>query len=285
MSKLDRRFNEIVLKWSITIFVIFILWMAKIFHVAFLLVLLLIQEINKGLVWMGEGTQLGLKDYWAAYWTYWLMAYISSTLLLLLWYYTYYRRKRPHLIIGGHKEGRVLWIKGIRRGLAYDLWDAKNYITLKIKKNNLRPIPLHISVIPNGEIEKNRRWPDPLSIPLGRPTSKTIIYFSRPWRLKIERLIIPRHIQIKLTFFSIQIEQDYLMNVSDPLIPGRVMLQMGLPKPGFKEYDAEAPQTGLVDHLEITRTLVQASVAANPEVNIIDYEDGSYAMVEGGPDD
>ena len=283
MSRLDKRFHQIVIKWSLQLALFLILWTLKIYHLIFLLILLFIQEMDKGLVWLGEGTQLGMKAYWSTYWTYWAMAYISLTVLLVVWYMLYYRRKRPYLIIGGQREGRVVWSKGIKRGLLYDLWDAKNYLAWKIKKNQLKPIPRPISDMSVGE-EKVHSWPDPLGIPLGRPTSRTIMFFSRPWSLKLERLIVPNWVEMKQTFFSIRMPEAYIVNIPDPLSPGIKMLTMTQHRPGFDEYDSEAPRTDLVSHLDNVRTMVQASVAANPEVNIIDYEDGSWSMVEGADD-
>jgi hypothetical protein len=108
-----------------------------------------------------------------------------------------------------------------------------------------------------------------------------MIYFSRPWSLKVERLVIPMTVDIRVTYMRVQMPELYMVNVSDPLVPGSRMLVLRRSRPEFREYDSKSPQSDLIGHLTVTRNMVQASVAANPEVNIIDYEDGSYAMVEG----
>jgi len=277
MKRIDSRFWSILAKWGIDLAVVLVLWFTKVFHLVFILVLLLIQEFNLFLVWLSEPTQEGAANYWSIYWVYWAGIYIALSLLLTLWYFTWFRHKRPHLMIGGGKEGRVLWIKGIRRGLIYDLWDVKHYLQWKLKKNRLALLRRQTSDIPNGGRETT--WPDPLSIQLGRPTSHRIIYYCRPSGLRIQRLILPNQIDLLSTLFTIQLPEGYMVNLSDPLVPGSILQAFVLDRPDYQNYIAGQTRSQILDHLNEVKDAVQASAAANPQLIHKDYEDGSFPIL------
>lgn len=277
MKQIDIRFRTIIMKWITVAAVVLSLWFAKIFLVLFILVLLLVQEFNKFIVWLFEPTQAGAKSYWATYWTYWMIVYVGLLIAFSIWYFTWYRHKRPNLVVGGGREGRVLWIKGVRRGLVYDVWDAIHYMQWKLKKNRLAPIPRSTSDTSDGEVETT--WPDPLSIQLGRPTSLRIIYYSRPWSLKVHRLLVPAHVNLLAMFFTVRLPEGYMVNRPDPLFPGTTLLAFVGDRPEYAAYEKGRTQTQIIHHLDEVKDAVQRSAAANPQLIHRDYEDGSFPIL------
>jgi hypothetical protein len=87
MRRIDKRFVDILLKWTAIGCLIIGLWTLRIFHLMFVLGQLFIQEVNKGLVWIGNGTKMGFHDYWSSYLGYWLAAYLALTLIFIVWYF------------------------------------------------------------------------------------------------------------------------------------------------------------------------------------------------------
>lgn len=279
MKRIDRLFYGILAKWIILIIVVLVLWYLKVFHALLWLVLFISQEFMLFLAWLTEPTQAGAEAYWAEYWPVWMLIYIVLLVLLIGWYFLWYRHKRPYLDVGGGREGRVLWMKGVRRGAIYAVWDAKKYLSWKLKKNHLGKIRRRISVIPNGEKVDSTMWPDPLAIQLGRPTSRRIIYFSRPWRLKVEMLTIPNNLDMSQRYLKIQIPEGYIVNRPDPLSPGETMQVLVNDRPDNREYTRGQMRTDLMEILDETRDAVQASAAANPQLIHRDYEDGSFPIL------
>lgn len=280
MKRLDRRFLDILMKWSAVVISIVILWYIKIFWLVFIFMALFLQEVNLFLTWLADPTKMGAEEYWATYWPYWMAVYIVLSVLLTVWYLTWYRHKRPHLVVGGGKEGRVLWLKGVRRGLIYDVWDAKNYLQWRHKKKPLVRIRRRTSDILNGEKVVSTTWPDPLAIPLGRPVSMRIIYYSRPWSLRILRLMVPNDIDLLSSFRTVQLPEGYFVNLQDPLSPGRTLQAYVHERPGYLEYEEGRARGQVLEHLGDVKDAVQRSAAANPQLIHRDYEDGSFPILD-----
>jgi hypothetical protein len=278
MKHIDRLAWRIVLKYVTLSIIIVILWAAKVLHFLFWIWTTIYQEFFLFLEWLAEPTQAGAADYWSAYWIYWAGIYLVLIVAFIVWYFAIYRHKRPYLEVGGGREGRILWIKGLRRGLVYDAWDAKNYLAWKLKKNRLRKVPSRISDIPDTDRVIPRTWPDPLAIPLGRPTSRVIIYYSRPWSLRVHKLTIPDRIDLRSAWFKIQIPEGYIVNIPDRLFPGEI-LQAVAPRPYSRAYQRGRMREDLMDLLDGTREAVQKSAAANPQLVHRDYEDGSFPLL------
>jgi hypothetical protein len=280
MKKIDQIPLKILFKYTVVAVVLLGLWATMIFHFMFWILMTIIQEFKIFLVWLAAPTRDGAATYWAENGIYWIGIYCVLLIAFVVWYFVFYRHKRPYLDIGGGREGRVLWIKGLRRGLSYDVWDAKNYIAWKLKKNPLRKIPRRISDIPDGGGEAGIMWPDPLAIPLGRRTSARIIYYSRPWRLTIERLIIPNDIDLLGSYLRIQLPEGYIINRPDPLFPGEIYQVLIQGRPSNRKYKRGRMREDLMDLLDGTKDAVQKSAAANPQLIHRDYEDGSFPLLD-----
>ena len=278
MREDSKQFIKFMGKWLMWGLIILGLWILEIFKVVAILSLLLAQEFNKFLVWMGEPTEGGAGAYWGAYWVYWTLAYIALFTLFIFWWFVFYRNKRPNLMLDGKIEGRVLWTKGFRDGLTYGFWDAYNYLKGE-DSPFVRGSGTDVSSTNTGTVPGTLR--DPLEIPIGRATLKRIVYFSKPWSLKIEKLILPDYWQLKRTYWTVRIPRGYMMNHPDPLIPGAMILSLTLAKPGYNKFDPSIPVKRQIAKLEETRTLVQYGVAANPEIAQIDYSDGSLPDLDG----
>lgn len=282
MNRLDRIAIGILGRWAIAVIVVIVLWILKIFKLIVVIVALFCQEAWRFFGWVAAPTKMGAKAYWSTYWMYWFAAYIILFALFVLWWFLWYRRKRPYLEIGGVNEGRVLWIKGIRRGLVYSIWDLQNYTSWKLKKKPLRKISRPISDIQNGAKVVCPTWPDPLAIPFGRNTSMVIIYYSRPWSLRIDLMLVPHQIPIKSSYLKVSIPEAYIINREDPLFPGKYLRVLTTRRPSFKGYESGRMRVDLMALLEKTKKAVQKSAAANPQLIHRDYEDGSYPLLDPG---
>ena len=281
---LKLRFRRIVIKWTMLAGLFLIFWFLKIFWLMFILLQLLNQEFWRFLTWLGEGTKAGSQSYWQQYGTYWLIAYLAISLLVVAEYFIHYRHKRPNLRRGGVVEGRVLWIRGIRRGLIYDLWDFYNYIHFKMNKKKggdcwTRILKENMAVR-NGTRTGILKWPDPLAIPLGRRNdSHYLIYYCRPFTLRWTRLEVPLYLQIQQSFFGISIPNQKMIARPDPLLFGRTIYQLKKHVWDYIKYDTKAPYSMQQRALEDARDLIQAAVAVNPETNILDFTEGSLPVV------
>ena len=277
MKETSKHFAKFLGKWLFYCLIILVLWFLGIFKVIAISILLFSQEFNKFLVWVGEPTEGGAGAYWSQYWMYWMIAYIALFIMFLAWWFIFYRNKRPHLEMDGLKEGRVIWIKGIRQGLIYDFWDAYNYLkgadSPFARVSRIKPSSNDMEIDP-GTLK------DPLSIPIGRETQMRIIYFSRPWSIKMEKLILPNYWQVRRTYWKVSIPRGYMINLTDPLIPGSMLLTLTKARPSYKSFNPDIPVQRQIAKLEETRELVQYGVAANPEIAQIDYAEGSLPQLE-----
>lgn len=281
-ERMRSRFIGILVKWIVIAIVLMGMWLSGLFKVLFILVLLLVQEANRFLVWLGEPTKMGAKAYWNEYGIYWLMFYAALTVITITLHYTVWRRARPHFVRGGMVEGRIVGIKGVRRGLRYDWWDFVNYVRVVLlkKKPTLRDRLRRNWDILTGRLQGEVVWPDPHGAPWGHSDSRnTIIWFTRPWRLKRRAVIIPRTVKHEDRFFSVRYPPGYFVNKPSRDRPGEVILVWLNDRPGFSTYDAEAPLSDLEGHLFTSRGLVMQSVGVNPEQGIRDFSLGSQPIL------
>jgi len=269
------RVRGILLRWASIIGLVGLLWVSQIFAVLFWLLMLLLREVKKGLIWIGAPTQQGAQAYWAHYWKYWLVFYIILLIITVLMWIFYWRHKRPHLMVGGVRDGRVLWIKGVRQGLIYDCWDVYNYFrgpdSPFVRGSQTR------DSLPSMDRDPGMLQ-DPLKIGLGRETTRRIIYFSRPWGLRVQRLFLLPETRMVMTHTRVSLPVGYIVNAEDPEHPGsRVLVWGHMHK--YKEHDPGLPQQALEGQLDIAKANVQGSVAANPSIIQNEYMEGSLGKV------
>jgi len=259
-----KRIPWILTKWTIIGITLIALYLLKVFHLIFWLFFLFLSQISIFIDWLGTGTEMGAKDYWHEYGQYWLMAYVFLMVFLVAFHFLGYRKVRPVLKMGNRREGTIVWIKGLRRGLHYELWDVYNY--LKKKKGSPLPSPLTINRGPNIKSGK-------------------CISFRSPWSLKIRYLFIPENVPLDIRYSCVHIPDGYLanrpserMDRSDlQFIPFKNII-------GYKKFDADKPLDLHKKFLKMNRKMVQDSVASNPEINQMDFTTGSFPVV-GANDD
>ena len=278
---MKKRFRTICMKWLVIGGIFAGFMVSKLYVIPIILIKLFAQEFQKFLTWMGEGTELGAKMYWSMYWQYWAAAYMALFLMFFVWYLSHYRRKRPHLKVGGVKTGRSIWIKGVRRGLVYDVWDFKNYVwVVLLKKKDLAPIHQYNQDVRNGGMEGTLKWPDPLAIPFGKwVSSGRIIYMSYPWSLRIHRWIIPDWVNLQNRVLTIEMPDHYFINQIVKDKPGRPDLVITAKRPGYEKHDALAPAKKLVNHYKNARLLVKDAAASNHQVHVEDLSAGSIPVI------
>jgi len=256
-----------------------VLYLTGVWRVMVLLVALLVQEANRFLVWLGAPTRMGAKAYWAQYWVYWAVAYVSLMVAFAAWWFLWYRHHRPHLRVDGLDEGRVVWVKGLRRGLAYEVWDARHVLGRwwsRFRGHRVRRSP---RVMANGGTP-SPAWPSPHAMPYGRSVSDgMIIYFSRPWRLRLERLVVPPGTPVRSTYWELRLPQGLLHNAPDPLAPGCRVLHYTRTPRSYSPYDPARPERELDRVLEDGRDNVVSATAANPEIVQADFSAGSLPFV------
>lgn len=258
------RVRWLFIKWITIITIITLLWFIGLFHVLFAIWFLFIDQVGLFFEWLDTGTDLGAKMYWAEYGRYWLMAYIFLAIILTVVYFIPYRKARPVLKVGNRKEGSVIWIKGIRRGLHYELWDTWNYLK---KTRNTR----------SGE----KVWPNPLAIPRGpHMRSGKCIVFRCPWSLKPKYLYVPDTVRVESRLLSVHIPDGYFVNHPNrerlDIMDLRFVERSTI---GYKKFNVDIPTNLHKQHLKTSRKMVQRSVASNPEINQLDFTQGSFAVV------
>jgi heme/copper-type cytochrome/quinol oxidase subunit 2 len=263
---MKRRVRYILLKWALIVSTILMLWAVGFFRLVALLTVLFITHVGKLLESFGNATTMGRAEYWDAYGIYWILFYCFLILFLTFVYFIPYRKVRPVLKVGNRKEGIVIWIKGVRRGLHYEYWDAVNY--LKKKEN------------------RDTGWPDALTIPRGPDMKKGILIVYRPlWSLKQRFLFIPGDTKLESRFGTILIPNGYFVNR-----PTRdrqdIPVLAYVPKStiGYNMFDVRTPVELSRSHLKHSRKMIQRAVASNPEINQMDFTTGSFPVL-GAEDD
>jgi hypothetical protein len=257
---MKERISMILIKWAIQIGIVVLFWYAGLFHVLFAIFLLFLDQVNLFLEWVGTGTQLEAKGYWIEYGRYWLLAYIVLSAIMTVVYFIPYRHHRPILRVGDRKEGTVTFIKGLRRGLHYELWDTYNFL---IKKNHTG-------------------WPDPYTInrgqPMGLPHTK-VIFFRHPWSLKIRYLYVPRKVPVESRFTSVNLPDGYLKNTISHRLDIQDLEFCPRSTITYRGTDPEKVDKMFSDHLDDSRDAIQKAVASNPEINQQDFTTSSWAVL------
>lgn len=264
---MKRRVRYILLKWSLAILTVLFLVAVGFFKILGLLFVVFITHVGKALESFGNATTMERAEYWDTYGIYWMAFYLVLTVFLLIVYFIPYRKVRPVLKVGNRKEGVVIWIKGIRRGLHYEIWDTVNY--LKKKEN------------------RHTGWPDPLNIPRGPNMKKGICIVYRPlWSLKQRFLFIPGDTKLESRFGIILIPNGYFVNGPSR---GRqdipVLIYRERSTIGFEMFDVSKPVEMSRNHLKHSRKMIQRAVASNPEINQLDFTTGSFPVLGVEDDD
>lgn len=264
--EMGKRVFGIIFKWAIAALIFIVIAGLGIFNIVFALVLLLVEQFQLFFDWLETGTDLGAQNYWDEYGSYWMLGYLFLGVMLTLIYFIPYRKVRPVLKVGDRREGIVTFIKGLRRGVSYEVWDVYNYL----KKT--KPTPMG--------------WPNPLAVPRGPPTKSGICIVYRPlWSLKTKCLYIPDTLRLDNRLLSIHVPDGYFENRPNPKRLDVMDLVFVDPfGMSFDRFDPERPKEMHKEHLKKSRKMVQRSVASNPEINQMDFTTGSFAVL-GSDDD
>lgn len=206
-----KRFFIILGKWLCIGFLIYYLWYFKFFTILFVYIPLELQY-QAGLVFT-----YGLSAYLRVTYLWWILAGLSIVLLIFVEYYSHYAHKRRSLMIGGGFEGRTVWIKGLRQGLIYDVWDFKNYLSYSLgKKKGMGP-KMPVSRNDTGN-SNGIKWPNPWAIGWGPQILDyyIIYYYKSFWQIKPDFLLYPANERIGVGFFRYVLKQGNLKRIRAP---------------------------------------------------------------------
>jgi hypothetical protein len=225
--------------------------------------------------YFGQMLEYGAVVVLKFYAIYWITLAIMLTIFTVLVVEYIWKLKRRDFKIGGEFEGKIVWAKGVRQGLIYDVWDVKNYINWKLgKKKGVAATPRTSG--PDTDT-LNGTAPSPWDIPLGPKTKDHyVIYVRRTLLPSIpHRFFIPKTTQVTPTPYTISIPNAFIERVRHPTRPGRWDYQVGL-----------APKTDTVDTSKLTRKnrnllhraaeLVEIAVESDSETKKKDFEQGSF---------
>jgi hypothetical protein len=234
----------------------------------------------------------GLRAYLSVTGLWWALAVASIILLIIVEYYSHYSHKRRSLMIGGGFEGRTVWIKGLRQGLIYDVWDAKNYISWALgkKKDMELKMPVSSRDTENGI---GIRWPNPWAIPFGPKILDyyVIYYYKSFWQIKPDFLLYPANEKIGVGFFRYVLKQGNLKRIRAPR--GMPFLAEWVyiwnPLGNIIRYPVD-PGTQTRENRRLlgrSRHLTRDAIESDPETAKSDYSKQSYrvALISEDPGD
>lgn len=266
---IEKRIAWIAIKNMAYVVIVYYLWKVGFFTLLFVWLPFLIMYYADQMLEYGVGVVLKF------YAVYWITLAIMLTILAVLLIEFVWRLKRRDFRIGGEFEGKVVWAKGIRQGLIYDVWDVKNYISYLMGKK--KDAVWANRLLSSASETLNGTAPSPWEIPIGaKAPEHYVIYVRRTWLPSIpHRFFIPKTVQVTPTPYSIAIPHAFIERVRHPARPGRWDYRIGI-----------APKTDTVDTWKLTRKnrnllhraaeLVEIAVESDSETKKKDFEQGSF---------
>lgn len=272
MNVEDRRFIEICIKWAMVGSLVAYCWHIGLFVVLFVWLPWLLQyEADLIMKW-------GLEAVVVHQAAWWVIAGVCIAFLLLFEYSTHYRHKRRDFRIGGEFEGRVVWIKGVRQGLVYDVWDFKNYLSWKMGKKKGGASP---TVNSEGNLVISPgTWPDPWAIPFGdRVSSDYIIYYKRSFlQIVPTKVYLPRDYDIVPSFFNYWLPNLRMISEPHPDKPGLFVYR--LLDVDAEQFDQAAAEITAASRKALGRSekLVGKGILSDAETQKTDFTHGSFSI-------
>lgn len=274
MNTETNRFLVIIIKWFLAASVIYYLWSIKVFVFIFFWIPWMISYEFSLILEFGLQPTLRYHGIW------WIIAGLSMCLLVVVYYLTHYRHKRRGLMIGGEFDARVVWIKGVRQGLIYDVWDFLNYIQWKLGKKKGGASPIinsqgNIVVVPGT-------WPDPWSIPIGeRNDQDYVIYFKRRWlQFFPDKVLVSRRFAVSSTFFYYLIPNLRMIRQPHRDRPGRWIYRLVDEEPD--QYEIKPAELTSQNRKLLGRSQVYVSwaIRSDSETQKKDYTTGSLPIAQ-----
>lgn len=280
------RFRLIILKWLAIIFgFIYVMW-AGLWAIIFVWIPWLL-EYNWRLLTAYLQYENGLFQYLNRSGFWWFLAALSIIFLVYFEWAMHYRHKRRGLLVNGEPEGRVVWIKGIRRGLLYDVWDAYNYIQwARGKKKGWGPQTLASMNGAQTSGTRSLQWPDAWAIPAGSTVrDHYIIYLKRRFfQMVPDILVVPVDAQVQVSFFSVSLRLVRWRRIPNPGLsfffgwtPQWVYTMTDTPLEGYSVQAALATSSNR-NLLGRSRSLIRDAIESDPETVKGDYEKGSIRV-------
>ena len=274
MTSITNRFLWIISKWILAIAVIYYLWTIKFFVFVFFWIPWMISYEFSLILEFGLQPTLRYHGMW------WMIAGFSFCILILTYYLTTYRHTRRGLMIGGEFDARVVWIKGIRQGLIYDVWDFKNYVQWKLGKKKDGESP---TINSNGNMVVVRgTWPDPWAIPIGERNDKDyVIYFKRRWlQIFPDKVLVSRKYDVMPTFFYYLIPNLRMIRQPHRDRPGRWVYRLVDEEPDMYEIHASEITAENRKLLGRSQVYVSWAIRSDSETQKKDYTTGSLPIAQ-----
>ncbi len=272
MNTETNRFLVIIIKWILAISVIYYLWTIGVFvFICFWIPWMISYEFSLIL-------EFGLQPTLMYHGVWWIVAGLSMCLLAVTYYLTHYRHKRRGMMIGGEFDARVVWIKGLRQGLIYDVWDAANYIRWKLGKKKDGDSPIINSY--GNTVVVPGTWPDPWAIPIGERNDKDyVIYFKRRWmQIVPDKVLVSRDFEVMPTFFYYLIPNLRMIRQPHEYRPGRWVYRLVEEEPdqyGIKSSEMTKEIRKLLGRSQV---LVSWAIRSDSETQKKDYSNASLPV-------
>lgn len=278
MNWMERKIAWSVFKWATLAIVLWYLYQVGFFVFLFVWLPWLITYMY------GLFIEYGVVRVLSYYKVMWSIVAIMLLILAILVFEIVYRAKRKDFQIGGEFEGRVIWVRGIRQGFTYAVWDVYNYIQWKRGKKKgegfgTEDFPADTAMW-NGTGRPT--WPNAFAIPFGPRIKKQYIFYVRrrpfPFQIIPDKWFVPINTKVGILFNAYTLPNANFISRPDPKVPGRYMYHVVGAMP---ENVAISP----ADRTKANRTLlgragklVDRAILVDAETKKRDFTHGSFSI-------
>lgn len=278
MIWIERKIVWSITKWLLLAIIIWYLYQVGFFLFLFVWLPWLITYVY-GLV-----VEYGAMRVLSYYKLMWTIIAIMLLILAILVFEIIYRAKRKDFRIGGEFEGRVIWVRGIRQGFIYAVWDLINYINWKRGKKKDADFGTHNfppdTVIWNGTGQP--KWPNAMAIPLGPRIKKQYIFYVKrrpfPFQIVPEKWYVPIDAKVGILYNAYTLANSNFVARPDGRVPGRFTYHvMGVMPVNVVISPAERTSANRA-LLGRAGKLVDRAILVDAETKKRDFTQGSFSI-------
>lgn len=277
MNWLEKRMVWTVFKFAVYAMIIWYLWTVGFFVFLFVWLPWLI-TYTYGLI-----IEFGLMRVLSYYHVMWTIIAIMLVILAILVFEIIYRAKRKDFQIGGDFEGRVIWVKGLREGLIYSVWDLYNYTMWKLGKKKDVDMAYWNSPNVTGRYRGIRaKWPNPFAISIGVDVKYKYVFYVRRrfflFQIIPEKWYIPVGTTIGKTYNSYTLPDAKFVRIPDPKTPGRYLFHVVDKMPDTVTVTPK--KLTMANRIQLSRAgkMVDKAILVDAETKKRDFTHGSFSI-------
>jgi len=284
MNWMERRITWSLFKWATLAIILYYLWTIGFFVFLFVWLPWLITYAY------GLFIEYGVVRVISYYKVMWSIIVIMLVILAILVFEIIWRAKRKDFQIGGEFEGRVIWVKGLREGFGYAVWDLYNYIQWKRGKkngvdwttnNSAKP-----SKVPHG---MKPQWPNPMAIPIGPSVKKQYVFYVRrrifPIQVVPEKWFVPIDTKIGKLYNAYTLPNANFVALPDPKVPGRFVYHVVDNMPDDVVISPSKRTQANRSLLGRAGKLVDRAILVDAETKKRDFTHGSFTIPQMAEDE